>query len=240
MTMQWFIPVGGLRGELRGSEREYLTKLAQLAEKAGKLPVFGEVWSLGRMWAIKQALGGFHIFQYRNLWPQWLSHLWYKQVKGSRTFYCSILDTIFRDDDPYFQWLVEHGLKLANDPHTGQDPKASPLWWNRSYANFERDEDKVRRLELLPEPRVFSLFMGMRVYLYLHAQRAPTSPPTRHGCSETRAIVPISNRRSGSTPGWRFPSRMLPISIGRAGSSSTVARWTGTKSASTHAWLSRC
>ena len=107
MTMQWFIPVGGLRGELRGSEQEYLTQLVRLAEKAGKLPVFGEVWSLGRMWAIKQALGGFHIFQYRNLWPQWLSHLWYKQVKGSRTFYCSILDTIFRDDDPYFQWLVE-------------------------------------------------------------------------------------------------------------------------------------
>ena len=170
MTMQWFIPVGGLRGELRGSEREYLTQLVRLAEKAGKFPVFGEVWSLGRMWAIKQALGGFHIFQYRNLWPQWLSHLFYKQVKGSRTFYCSILDTIFRDDDPYFQWLVEHGLELANDPHTGQDPKASPLWWNRSYANFARDEDKVRRLELLPEPRVFSLFMGMRVYLYLHAQ----------------------------------------------------------------------
>ena len=127
MTMQSFIPVGGLRGELRASEREYLTQLVRLAEKTGKFPVFGEVWSLGRMWAIKQALGKLHIFQYRNLWPQWLSHLFYKQVKGSRTFYCSILDTIFRDDDPYFQWLVEHGLELANDPHTGQDPKASPL-----------------------------------------------------------------------------------------------------------------
>ena len=33
-----------------------------------------------------------------------------------------------------------------------------------------RDEDTVRRLELLPEPRVFALFMGMRIYLYLHAQ----------------------------------------------------------------------
>jgi hypothetical protein len=42
MTMQWFIPVGGLRGELRASEREYLTMLARLA---GKSPVFGEVWS---------------------------------------------------------------------------------------------------------------------------------------------------------------------------------------------------
>src|SRR5262249_55716211 len=136
MPMEWFIPLGGLRGELRAAERNYLTQLAQLAEKDHKSPVFGEVWSLGRMWPIKRALPGYHIFQYRNLWPQWLSYLWYKQVKGSRTFYCSIIDTIFRDDDPYFKWLVERGLKLACDPSTGQDPKASPLWWKRSYANF--------------------------------------------------------------------------------------------------------
>src|SRR5579862_223292 len=102
MTMQWFVPIGGLRGELRPIEKDYLLSLARLAEKAGKVPVFKEVWALGRAWPIKQALGGFHIFQYRNLWQQWLSHLFYKQVTGSRTFYCTILDMIFENEDPYF------------------------------------------------------------------------------------------------------------------------------------------
>lgn len=170
MTMKWFIPHDGLRGGLRQSEIDYLSGLVRLSEEFGKTPVFGDCWSLGRARAIKQKFGGYHILQFRNLWLQWLSHLWYKQVTGSRTFYCSIFDTIFRDSDPYFKYLVEHGLKLAADPRTGKDPKASSLRWNRSYVNFSRDDDKVRQLELLPEPRTFALFMGMRLYLYLHAQ----------------------------------------------------------------------
>jgi hypothetical protein len=168
-AVQWFIPLGGLRSELRPSERDYLSLMIRRARDAGKVPVFGEVWSLGRAWAIKQALGGFHIFQYRNLWLQWLSYLSYKR-KGSRTFYCSVLDTIFRDDDPYFQYLVDCGLKLAVDPRTGEDPTASPLWWTRSYVNLPREEEKVRRLELLPEQNAFAIFMGMRIYLYLRVQ----------------------------------------------------------------------
>jgi hypothetical protein len=86
MTMQWFIPQGGLRGELRLSEKDYLSRLIRHAGEAGKIPVFGDCWSLGRLWAIKQAFSGLNIFQYRNLWQQWLSYLSYKR-RGSLTFY---------------------------------------------------------------------------------------------------------------------------------------------------------
>jgi glycosyltransferase involved in cell wall biosynthesis/SAM-dependent methyltransferase len=169
MAFQWFIPQGGLRGELRSREKDYLSLLIRHAREAGKIPVFGGWRSLGRVWAIKQAFGGLNIFQYRNLWQQWLSMLSYKR-RGSLTFYISVIDTIFRDDEPYFSYLVDRGLKNAADPRTGKDPTASPLTWTRSYPNVARDEAKVRQLELLPEHRVFALFMGLHVYLYLHAQ----------------------------------------------------------------------
>ena len=38
------------------------------------------------------------------------------------------------------------------------------------YQNTPRDEDKVRQLELLPEHHAFALFMGLHIYLYLHAE----------------------------------------------------------------------
>ena len=126
MAFQWFIPEGGLRGELRPREKDYLSLLIRHANKVGKTPVFGGWRSLGRVWAIKQAFGGFNIFQYRNLWQQWLSMVSYKRG-GSLTFYVSVMDTICRDGEPYFSYLVECGLKHAADPRTGQDPTASPL-----------------------------------------------------------------------------------------------------------------
>ena len=42
--------------------------------------------------------------------------------------------------------------------------------WPRRYPNVARDNDKLRALELLPEPDTFALFMGLHIYLYLHAQ----------------------------------------------------------------------
>jgi len=169
MTMQWYLPQGGLRGELRPAEKDYLSLLIEHANEAGKAPVFGDCWSLGRIWAIKQTYDGFHIFQYRNLWQQWLSYLSYKR-RGSLTFYLTTVDIIWRDNDPYFQYLTERGLKHAGEPWSGNGPKPSPLYWNRMYENISRDADKVRPLEILPEHQAFALFMGLHIYLYLHAQ----------------------------------------------------------------------
>ena len=169
MTMQWFIPKGGLRGKLRSAEIDYLSVLIRHAEKADKIPTFGACRSLGRVWAIRQMFGGFHIFQYRNIWRQWLSYLAYKR-NNDRTFYSIFVDTMFREDDPYFLYLVERGLQRVADPRTGTDKTASPLLWKRPYENVARDENKVRLLELLPEHHAFALFMGLHIYLYLHAQ----------------------------------------------------------------------
>ena len=77
MTLDWFIPLDGLRGALRPSEKDYLSLLVRHAEEAGKISVFKEVNSLARCWAIKQAIGGFHILLHRNLWQQWTSYLSY-------------------------------------------------------------------------------------------------------------------------------------------------------------------
>jgi GR25 family glycosyltransferase involved in LPS biosynthesis/glycosyltransferase involved in cell wall biosynthesis len=169
MTMQWYLPQGGLRGELRPAEKDYLSLLIEHANEAGKTPVLGDCWSLGRIWTIKQTYDGLHIFQYRNLWQQWLSYLSYKR-RGSLTFYLSTVDIIWRDSDPYFQYLVERGLKHSAEPWSGNGPKPSPLYWNRMYENIPRDPDKVRPLEVLPEHQAFALFMGLQIYLYLHAQ----------------------------------------------------------------------
>ena len=169
MTMQWFLPEGGLHGKLRPSETDYLSLMIESAREAGKTPVLGDCWSLGRIWAIKQACGGFHIFQYRNLWQQWLSYLSYKR-QDDLTFYNTTVDIIWRDDDPYFQYLAAHGLKHAAEPWSGTGPKPSPLRWKRMYENIARDADKVRALEVLPEHHAFALFMGLQIYLYLHAQ----------------------------------------------------------------------
>ena len=169
MTMQWFIPQGGLRGELRPSEKEYLSLLIRHAAEAGKVPVLGDCWSLGRLWAIKQNFGGFNIFLHRNLWQHWLSYLSFWR-RGDMTFYVTIVDTIFRDDEPFFQYLVERGLKRAAEPWSGTNPMPSMRSWIRMYPNVVRDEEKVRALELLPEQHTFALFMGLHIYLYLHAQ----------------------------------------------------------------------
>ena len=141
-----------------------------MLDQAGKVAVFGDCWSLGRCWSIKKAFGGFHIFQYRNLWQQWLSYLSYKR-RGDMTFYTIVIDTLCRDDDAYFSYLIERGLKHAAEPRTDKGHAAKPsLLWNRIYTNVPRNEEKVRQLELMPEHHTFALFMGLHIYLYLHAQ----------------------------------------------------------------------
>jgi glycosyltransferase involved in cell wall biosynthesis/tetratricopeptide (TPR) repeat protein len=162
MTAQWFIPVGGLRGELRPSEKEYLSLLLRHADEADKIPVFKDTASLGRCWTIREAFGGVHIFQYRNLWQQWLSYLSYHRQGRSSWFYLTAVETICRDDDPYFSYLVERGIeRLADDAGT-QDEFV--------YSSDSKSEENAKLLGSLPEHTVFALFMGLHIYLYLHAQ----------------------------------------------------------------------
>ena len=69
----WFLPADGLTGDLRAEEIKYLALLIRHARRLRRIPVFGFARSLGRLAAIKNRFPGVHIFQYRNLWTQWVS-----------------------------------------------------------------------------------------------------------------------------------------------------------------------
>lgn len=170
MTLQWFMPLGGLRGELRKDERRYLSLLVRHADRAGKQPVFGCTRTLGRLWAIKNTFGGLHVFLHRNLWRQWISFLYYKRG-GYPTYTNMVLDTMCRDDDAFFLYLSDCYLKCAIETKVrsilaaSREPPAS-----RRYATFPGDSAKSFLLESLPEHDIFAIFMAMHIYLYLHAQ----------------------------------------------------------------------
>lgn len=153
MSMQWFIPLHGLRGELRDSEKRYLALLVRHANRRGTVPVLGFADSLGRIFPIKQAFGGFHIFQHRNLWRQWLSYVGYKRRRVP-WFYDTVAKLVDREDDPYLASLRDFYLKRAaalTDPPGPVADGAAPA------------------LAALPEADMFAMFMALHVYLYLHA-----------------------------------------------------------------------
>jgi len=169
MTIQWFIPLGGLRGELRPNENDYLTSLVQCARQAGKTPVCGDPRTLGRLWAIKNTLGGFHIFLHRNLWKQWLSFLYYRR-RGDHTFVNVLLDTVNRKDDQFFSYLVHYYLNPAVKLDARDEGNTSRHMAKRRYVNLPSDDVTIAGLESLPEYNIFAIFVALHVYLYLHAE----------------------------------------------------------------------
>ncbi len=146
MAFEWFIPLGGVRGELRKSERKYLGLLIRYAELCGKIPVFGDTRTLGRLWAIKSNFGGYHIFLYRNLWQQWSSYQYYKR-SDNLYFYDTMAWILGSEGDPWFAHIVDY---YARRRHMGTD-------------------DVPGLLRSSPDHDVFGVFMAFHIYLYLHA-----------------------------------------------------------------------
>ena len=146
MAFEWFIPLGGIRGRLRDSERKYLGFLIRYAELHGKAPVFGDTRTLGRLWAIKNDFGGYHIFLYRNLWQQWSSYLQYKR-SDNFYFYDAMAWVLGSNNASYFSYAVDSFTRRARA--TGDSLPAS--------------------LRCAPDKEVFGLFMALHLYLYLHA-----------------------------------------------------------------------
>lgn len=147
----WFVPLGGLQGELRSAELRYLALLLRHAARAGKMPVLGFTNSLARIAAIKSRFGGVHIFQYRDLWRQWASYLTYRR-RNIPFFYESVARLVDRDDDPYLSGLRDRYLERT---------KASGGPDTRGAA--------AKRLLSLSEHETFEMFMGLHLYLYLYA-----------------------------------------------------------------------
>ena len=146
MAFKWFVPLGGVRGELRNSERQYLGFLIRYAELCGKVPVFGDTRTLGRLWAIKNNFGGYHVFLYRNLWQQWASYLYYKR-SDNFYFYDTMAWILESEGDLWFARVVDY---YARRRHMGTD-------------------DVPGLLRSLPDDDVFGVFMTFHIYLYLHA-----------------------------------------------------------------------
>lgn len=150
MEYEWYIPEGGLCGELRPQEQSYLAQLVQHARTAGRVPVLGCTRSLGRLGAIKRAFGGRHIFLYRNLWHQWQSFLRYRR-QNVPFFYettAAILDK--NKADPFLKYIAGFYLAKTRDGAAGGG--------------------NLHRLLTLPEADGFAMFAALQIYLYLYAE----------------------------------------------------------------------
>lgn len=74
MAFDRYVPAEGVRGDIDAEQEHYLAHLAALAEDAGKVPVLSCTRSPGRLRGIRNRLGGWHIFLYRDLYQQWMSY----------------------------------------------------------------------------------------------------------------------------------------------------------------------
>lgn len=74
MAFDRYIPADGLRGDIDAEQERHLADLVALAEGEGKVPVLSCTRSPGRLRGIRNRLGGWHIFLYRDLYQQWMSY----------------------------------------------------------------------------------------------------------------------------------------------------------------------
>ena len=116
---QWFIPIKGFAGHLRPKEAKYLALLVRHAQRRQKIPVFGFSRSLGRLLAIKSQFPGFHIFQYRNPWTQWISFIYHRNQRNSY-FFEMMLTLMLSAGDPFLSAIINRYLmhSIARGDHS--------------------------------------------------------------------------------------------------------------------------
>ena len=154
IAYDWFVPMGGLAGDLRPQEHRYVGLLLRHACRRGKVAVFGFTRSLGRLAALKRRFGGTHIFLYRNLWTQWASYAG-QSAAGNRYFLATLLRILLRAEDRFLAAALNRSLLRAAArglPAAGGDALAERL------------------LDALSEAELFGLFMAVHGYLYIAAQ----------------------------------------------------------------------
>ncbi len=148
-AFEWFIPRGGVTGELRQGEKWYLGQLLAQGTRSGKTVVLGFTRSMGRSHAIKNSFGGVHILQYRNLWRQWRSYVRHSDIGGT-FFINSVASLCNRTDDAFLGSIATFYLKRQ----TTSPPSPGTI-------------EARRLLERVPERDTFSMFMALHIYLYL-------------------------------------------------------------------------
>ena len=157
----WFIPEGGLTGRLRQKEIRYVSLLIRHAEKKDRVPVLGFVRSLGRITPLKETFGGTHIFLLRNLWGQWMSFVDQRR-KGNNWFYNKLRLIANQPGDRFLTDI--HNFYFRRCVELAVDHKVLPQLSGLTGQQFTKVV-----FDLLPEGQMFELFMGVHLYLYLHA-----------------------------------------------------------------------
>ena len=159
MSYEWFVPIGGVTGDLKLAEVRYLAFLIRHAQRRHQLPVLGFARSLGRVQAIKKHFPGNHIVVIRNLWSQWASYI-HQQQNGNQYFVKSIFRMIGYNDDLFLEYLRKFYIGRFSG---AIDETTSEMEWQ------QRTDQIVASLS---ESDLFSLFVATHVYFYLHARSA--------------------------------------------------------------------
>jgi tetratricopeptide (TPR) repeat protein len=158
ISHRWFLPVGGPIGNLHTEELKYLALLIRHAERLRRIPVFGFTRSLGRLSAIKRQFPGVHIFQYRNLWTQWMSWIDYKRNKDNYFFH-RLLCILIETEDPYLLTITNRHL-----PHGVNNLKT------KMKNSYDGERLATELLESISENHLFILYMAFHTYLYMCAK----------------------------------------------------------------------
>lgn len=141
-----FIPRGGPEGALSEGEKLYVDGLIRIAEQSGRAPVLTCTRSIGRIGALKAAVGGTHICLRRKLLHQWHSFSGQRRT-GNPYFIDALFETIsLNRHDPYLGFL-QHLIDAMTDG------EARPAG------------------EQLEPDDVFVIFVGFHVYVHVLAAR---------------------------------------------------------------------
>ena len=159
MSYEWFVPIGGVTGDLKLAEVRYLAFLIRQAQRRHQIPVLGFARSLGRVQAIKKHFPGNHIVLIRNLWSQWASYT-HQQQNGNRYFVKSIFRMLSYNDDLFLEYLRKFYIGRFSG---AIDETTSEMEWQ------QRTDQIVASLS---GSDLFSLFVATHVYFYLHARSA--------------------------------------------------------------------
>jgi hypothetical protein len=105
MAFERFFPADGYNGSLSGGEKSYVERLIARAARRRQKPCLACKRSLGRLRALKQAVGGVHIVLQRKLLHQWRSYR--EQVfRGNPYFLDTLLSTIaLNQQEPFMAFL---------------------------------------------------------------------------------------------------------------------------------------
>ena len=147
MSYERFVPPDGPLGDISPAEKEYVQRLIDMAQEAGKVPVLTCGRTLARAAGLKRAFGGYHIFLLRDLLPQWISYV--RNTNCSSYYFLTV--------------TLECLMNAAHDPYLGRILK------NHVQSRPAGDGGVARFREI---SGFLEAFLALHGYTYLAAFRS--------------------------------------------------------------------